>query len=335
MKALTRARPQLGLGEHPAAEVRDVALGVVLPHVEPEVADPLRVLRIGRQRRRAHRVVGDPDHRLDRLRHDTPGARERPARPTGRQLGGQPPSPPSRAPGGPRRGRGRAVRCAAGRPGRPAAGARGRRPAWPGDRRPEPDRRDADPAPGEAGTLEVPAGPSHRLGADSRDLDAAAGHLRQAVAHPLPLRLLRSHPQLPEVDGEQPPGAVVDPGGHEGVAEPVGQRAPRLVAVQDPPRPHLQGGEPLTGALGREHPPRRVGSDAGRVEVRLGEDRQRIQVWLDHAGHREVDRPDGRQGRPEVGRLPLPRPGSRRPQVLASCSASPTESGADAARPAS
>ncbi len=69
-----------------------------------------------------------------------------------------------------------------------------------------------------------------------------------------------------------------------------------LAAVEDVAVAAGLGPQRLAGALGGEDAPRPGLGGA----TRLVEDRERVEVRLERAGHREVDGRDARQGRPEV-----------------------------------
>ncbi len=124
-----------------------------------------------------------------------------------------------------------------------------------------------------------------------------------------PVSLRRSDAGVGEVDGEEAALLVVDPGGDEGVGRAVGQRAPRLDALEGPRAVGL-GGEQALGAFGGVHLPEPCGVPVRLapqpvlladlpVPAGLAEDRQCVEVRLGDAGQGEVDRAQAGQRLPQ------------------------------------
>ena len=150
---------------------------------------------------------------------------------------------------------------------------------------------------GEAGPPQVPPRRADRAGQRATEPHRPAGHVDQPAR--VPGVRQHGHPGLAQLDGEQPP-AVRHVGGDQRVGEPGGERAPRLVPLElPPPVSSLTGDEGRARGLRGEDAPR--GGGGHRVTLaRLRQDRDGVEMGLQHPRGGEVDRGDGREQLPAL-----------------------------------
>ena len=161
----------------------------------------------------------------------------------------------------------------------------------------EPDRRDAEAAPGEARTLEVPPRRPDRMRRHVVEVQRSGVHVGKAPGHPGAGH--RSDAGVAQVDREQL-ALVAHQRAHQCVVEHAAERAPVLAPVEAVRRTVGRGSQRLARPLGSEDAPR-PGRSRG---ARLVEDREPVEVRLQDPRHRQVGGGDGRQRRPQVGRPP-------------------------------
>ena len=150
---------------------------------------------------------------------------------------------------------------------------------------------------GEAGPPQVPARRADRAGRRATEPHRPAGHVDQPAR--VPGVRQHGHPGLAQLDGEQPP-AVRHVGGDQRVGEPGGERAPRLVPLElPPPVSSLAGDEGRARSLRGEDAPRGGGGHRFAL-ARLRQDRDGVEMGLQHPRGSEVDRGDGREQLPAL-----------------------------------
>ena len=269
-----------------AAEGREVALAVVLPHVDRQVGDPLGVLAVVCERTRSQRPARHREDVVHRAGHHG-------THPQGAQAGrGQVDGIEVDLPGGVAEGgsggvQGDVDRTDGGREQRVGTTAGGRRmqPGRDGPGATGPHRRHSDAPVPEAGPLDVGTGAAHRRRGNrvEEHVGGVAGH----HAGPGPDGGVGRDAAVGQ-PGEEQPGTVVGVRGDQRVGQGARPRAPGLAAVQEPAAVHLPRHQACGRRLGGPHAQPVVGRDPGAAE--LGEHGHGIGVPLREPGQRQIRR---------------------------------------------